>query len=142
MLIEARLLIEPQRGFVFSAGEEHDLVAALAPSVTESAREDCFAPTLATVRSMSNDVLDYAVRAASPREVWDDRERATRNERVRNETSKVFDSRVCKSFRPHCLGDSGRRRRVVVVVQMRIQAKQQLEVVRLEFAYVHVRPNG
>ena len=142
MLVEPRSFIESKCRFVLSAGEQHDLVAILVPGVTESTCEDCPAPTLTTVRSMSHDILDYAVRAAGPRQVWNDCERTARNERARNETPKVLDSRVRKSFRPHCLGDCGRRWRVVVIVQMGIQAEQQRQVGRLEFAYVHVRSNG
>ena len=80
MLIESRALIEPQRGFIFSASEQHDLVAILAPGFAESMREDCLAPSLATVRGMSDNILYHAIRAASAREVRNDSERAARNE--------------------------------------------------------------
>src|SRR5688572_9149767 len=104
MPVEPRLLIEPKCCFVFSAGEQHDLVATLAPGVTEGVRENCLAPTLTTICRMSNDILDYAVRTAGAREVWNDCKRATRNERARGETSKVLDSWVRKNLRPNCLG--------------------------------------
>ena len=129
MPIESRLLIEPQRGFVFSAGEQHDLVAILAPSVTERVRENCSAPALTAVHRMSDDILDYAVWAAGAREVWNDCYRTTRNERARGEASKVLDSRVRKSLRPNFLGNCGRRRRVVALVQVRIQTEQRLKLV-------------
>jgi hypothetical protein len=72
MLIEPRLLIESQCSFVFSAGEQHDLVAILAPSVPERVREHCFTPTLTAVHCVSDDILYYAVRTAGAREVWND----------------------------------------------------------------------
>ena len=58
MRIEPRVLIESQGSFVFSAGEQHDVVAILAPSVIERVREDCFAPTLTAVHRMSHHILD------------------------------------------------------------------------------------
>ena len=127
--IEPHLLIESQRSFVFSAGEQHDLVAILAPSVTERVRENCSAPALTAVHRMSDDILDYAVWAAGAREVWNDCYRTTRNERARGEASKVLDSRVRKSLRPNFLGNCGRRRRVVALVQVRIQTEQRLKLV-------------
>ena len=77
MTIEARLLIEPQRVFFLSTGEQHDLVAALSPGFGKSMRKNSFAPALTTMRCMSDDILNDAVRAAGAREIRNDGERAT-----------------------------------------------------------------
>ena len=138
MTIEARLLIEPQCAFVFSAGEQHDLVAALLPGFGKSMRKDSFAPTLPTMRCMSDDILDDPVRSASAREIRNDGQRATRNERAGCKPTEVLDSRVGKSLRPNSLDRCTRRRRFVALVQVRVQSEQRLKLVGPEFTDVHV----
>lgn len=127
--IEARLLIEAQSGFVFPAGEQHDFVAMLPPGSVERVREHRFPPPLSTMRRMSDDILDDAIRAAGTREVWNDGERTARNKRARCVAAKVLDSRIRERLGPNRFGDRGRRRWIVTLVQMRVQAQQRLELV-------------
>ena len=142
MRIKPCPLIESECGFVLSACQQHDLVTIVTPCIAESVHQDRLTPTSTAMRRMRDDGLDYAVRTASAREIWNNRERTAGNEQAGTEPSKIFDSRVRQSLQPNRLGYFGRRRWIVMLVQMRIQTEQRLELMRLEFADVHERPNG
>ena len=94
------------------------------------------------VRRMSHDIFDHPIGAAGTREIRDDRERAARNERARGEATEVFDSRVGKCLRPHCIGNRLGWRWIVALVQVCVQAEQLLELILLDFADVHARPDA
>jgi len=138
MAVEPRLLVEPQCPLVFSTGEQHDLVAVLAPRFAKSMRKNSLAPALATMLRMRHDILDDAVRSAGAREVRNDGERATRDERAGGKATEVFDSRIGDDLRPNSRDHCRRWQWVVAFVQVHIQTEQRLKLVRLEFTDVHV----
>ena len=105
MPIESCLLIEPQGAFIFSTRKQHDFVTVLVPCLAKRIRKNGLPPTLAPMRRVGYDVFDYAVWAAATREVRNDGERATRDERAGSKATEVLDSRIGRGLGPNSLGD-------------------------------------
>ena len=97
-------------------------------------------PALIAMGRVRHHVLDDAIRAAGAREVGDDGQRAGRNQLAFIPPSKLPNARVGERLSPYGLHLGFRGQRVVVRVQMGVQAKQRGKVFGAEFGDVQGQP--
>ena len=97
-------------------------------------------PALAAVGGVCHHVLDDAIGAAGAREVGDDGQRAGRNQLAFIPPSKVPNARVGERLSPYGLHLGCRGQRVVMLVQVGVQAKQRGKVFGVEFTDVQGQP--
>ena len=126
--------------FVLAARHQHDLVAALSPGMGQGALQQRAPPAIAAVDGVCHHILNDAIGAAGAREVGDDGQRAGRNQLAFIPPSKVPNAWVGERLIPYGLHLGSRGQRVVMLVQVGVQAKQRGKVFGAEFADVQGQP--
>lgn len=71
MTVESRGLVESEGRLVHPSREKHYFIACPLPSFIQGEFLDCLSDSASPECNVGHDILDYAVRPASPREVGD-----------------------------------------------------------------------
>lgn len=91
-------------------------------------REYCLAVPLIPMAGVRHHVLDDAVRPAAARQVGDDGECTTGNQRIANIASEDAVMGIGQDLLPCILDDCAGRKRVILAVKMRVEREQIVQV--------------
>jgi hypothetical protein len=139
MATESCTLVEVQYRLFHAASEKHDLVATLFPCEPECLVKDSCTPPLVSMLTMRDHVLDQRVWLASSREVWNDHDRARRQQLFAFEPAEVPATWVRHRFGPNRGRCSRRGRRLIASVKVFVERENLRQLMRLKFADVHFR---
>lgn len=135
--VKASRFIEPRCCLVFPAGEQHHLIASGSPGMGKRVREDRLAVPLVSVAGVRHNVFDDAVWPTAAREVGDDCERATGNQRIPHPAPENRVPRLRHDLLPDSLCDCIIGEWVILPVKVRVEFEQGRKVARFKRSDLH-----